>query len=47
MTENLMTLLAGPSQEILIFSLLTEKTASISKSDTKQHITKDYNLPLN
>ena len=47
MTEHLMTLFAGPSQKILIFSLLTERTASISKSDTKQQITKDYNLSLN
>ena len=42
-TENLMELFAGLSKENLIFSLLTEKTASISKSDTKQQITKDHN----
>ena len=43
-TENLLKLFAGPSKEELIFPLLTEKTVSISKSDTKQQITMDHNL---
>ena len=34
-TENLMKLFAGPSKDNLIYSLLTEKTESVSKSDTK------------
>ena len=34
-TDNLMKLFAGSSKEVLIFSLLTKKTASISKNDTK------------
>ena len=35
-TENLMKLFAGPSKEDFVFSLLTKKTVSIYKSDTKQ-----------
>ena len=45
-TENLVKLFARPSKENFILSLLTEKISSISKSDTKQQITKDHNLPL-
>ena len=39
-----MKLFTGSSEEVLMFSLLTEKTASISKSDSKQQITKDHKL---
>ena len=39
-----MKLFNGSSKEVLTFSLLTEKITSISKSNTKQQITKDHNL---
>ena len=42
--ENVMKLFNESSKVVLIFSLLTEKITSISKSNTKQQITKDHNL---
>ena len=44
--ENCIHLFTGSSQEVLIFSLLTENMASISKNDSKQDITKDHKLSL-
>ena len=43
-TENIMKLFAVSSKEVLILSLITEKTVSISKNDTNQQIPKDHNL---
>ena len=45
-TENVMKIFTGPSKEVRIFSLLIEKTVSISKSDTKNKTLRIIIFPL-